>query len=298
MVKLIKPNSVYVTMVTTTATPVPDKKTDRYGNPTRWILKLSNGKIAFPQGFTVDPREYQYLVDVVVEKPNYAIVKLHQHHYVIEKDNEEIIVKCQLCGNILIRSDSADIIISELHDRGLNIPVPTWVLEKYHNERRQSEINADLRELLKPIKPLISELIKIKNEEEEIKEPEVIRKKTGYYICEHWESCTEDRDESWGSADCSYTTRSKEPKGDHCWEEVETITIPKDPAVVRAQLETKEKEYENAIKQLTAMVDILRDSLRGYGYIEMFNKVLDAFIFNITVKCCTRLRNGAAGNPS
>jgi hypothetical protein len=42
------------------------------------ILRLSNGKIAFPRGFT--PREGEwYLVEILEERDRYAIVKLHQH---------------------------------------------------------------------------------------------------------------------------------------------------------------------------------------------------------------------------
>jgi hypothetical protein len=69
---------------TVKAAPVPDRKTaDQFGNPKRWILKITEpqemrGLVAFPEGFIVQPGR-MYVVDVVRRGKNYAVVKLHEH---------------------------------------------------------------------------------------------------------------------------------------------------------------------------------------------------------------------------
>jgi hypothetical protein len=87
--------------------PIPDKKAvDKYGNPLRWILKVVDppelrGLIAFPEGFTVSPGS-QYVVEIVKRGKNYAVVRLHEHMWTIEKVDEDpyikkIILRCK-CG--------------------------------------------------------------------------------------------------------------------------------------------------------------------------------------------------------
>lgn len=262
-------------MATTVATPIPDKK-----QPGHWILKLSNGKIAFPQGFTVAPGK-DYLVDIVVEKQNYAIVKLHKHDYTFEKDNEgKIIVKCKHCGHVLVRSDSASIIVNELRDHGL--PVPTWVLEKYYEELRLGEITVDLREIIKPFISVIRKLVELKNEEEEIAYPNVEIRKTGWWVCEEWYSCVGDRDEE---PDCVFRYRVKEkPKNsDNCAEETETIITPKNPSEIEPLIKAKEEEYWGTIRQLVAIFSMLRNSLRANDYVKLLNNVFDALVFDKTL---------------
>ncbi len=61
------------------AIAIPDRKSlDRFGNPTKWILKVSEPHelcwlIAFPKGFEVKPGVV-YVADV---GRNYAIAQLH-----------------------------------------------------------------------------------------------------------------------------------------------------------------------------------------------------------------------------
>ena len=94
-------------METVKCTPIPDRKSlDKYGNPTRWILRVIEpqelrGLVAFPEGFNVVPNK-DYIVDIVKRGKNYAVVRLHEHTWAIEKVDEDpyikkIILRCK-CG--------------------------------------------------------------------------------------------------------------------------------------------------------------------------------------------------------
>jgi len=94
-------------METAKCVPIPDKNsTDKFGNPTRWILRIVEprelrGMIAFPEGFVVKP-DQTYIVDIVRKGKNYAVVRLHEHVWAIEKVDEDpyikkIILRCK-CG--------------------------------------------------------------------------------------------------------------------------------------------------------------------------------------------------------
>ncbi len=95
------------TVETVEAVAIPDRKSlDRFGNPTRWILKVTKprelyGLIAFPEGFEVKPGVV-YVVDVVRRGKNYAVVKLHEHVWMEHSRYEdgyvvEIVLRCR-CG--------------------------------------------------------------------------------------------------------------------------------------------------------------------------------------------------------
>jgi len=90
------------------AIPAPDRKAlDKYGNPTRWILKAVEppelrGLILFPQGFVVEPGK-KYVVDIVRHGKNFAVVKLHEHIWNEERRDEDpyivkIVMRCKTCG--------------------------------------------------------------------------------------------------------------------------------------------------------------------------------------------------------
>lgn len=90
---------------TVKATAIPDKKSlDRFGNPTKWILKVVEprelyGLIAFPE-FEVKPGIY--VVDVVKRGKNYAVVRPHQHIWEEVRREEDpytvkIVFRCR-CG--------------------------------------------------------------------------------------------------------------------------------------------------------------------------------------------------------
>ena len=94
-------------METVKCIPMPDRKSlDKYGNPTRWILRVIEpqelrGLVAFPEGFNVIPNR-EYIVDIVKRGKNYAVVRLHEHTWTIEKVDEDpyikkIILRCK-CG--------------------------------------------------------------------------------------------------------------------------------------------------------------------------------------------------------
>jgi hypothetical protein len=71
------------------AVGVPDRKdTDRWGNPKRWILRLEDGRVAFPVDFEPEPWR-EYLVEVVHDGGRWARVRLHRHSYVKEGEGEE-----------------------------------------------------------------------------------------------------------------------------------------------------------------------------------------------------------------
>jgi hypothetical protein len=89
------------------AVPIPDKKSlDRYGNPTRWILRIVEpqelrGLIAFPRGFEVAPGR-EYVVEIIRREKNYAVVKLHEHRWKEYSKYEDayvvkIFLRCE-CG--------------------------------------------------------------------------------------------------------------------------------------------------------------------------------------------------------
>ncbi len=95
------------TAETVKAIAIPDKKSlDRFGNPTKWILKVIEprelyGLIAFPEGFEVKPGVV-YVVDVVKRGKNYAVVKLHEHRWEEVRREEDpyavkIVFRCR-CG--------------------------------------------------------------------------------------------------------------------------------------------------------------------------------------------------------
>lgn len=96
------------TKVTTArAVPVPDRKAlDRYGNPTRWILKIVDppelrGIIAFPEGFEPRPG-HEYVVEIAKHGRSYAVVRLHEHRWEVERREEDpytvrIALRCR-CG--------------------------------------------------------------------------------------------------------------------------------------------------------------------------------------------------------
>jgi len=76
------------------AVPIPDKKsTDRFGNPTRWILQITEprelrGLIAFPRGFEVAPGK-EYVVEIIRREKNYAVVRPHEHRWVEARRKED-----------------------------------------------------------------------------------------------------------------------------------------------------------------------------------------------------------------
>jgi hypothetical protein len=99
-------------METAKGVPIPDRKSvDRFGNPTRWILRIVEpqelrGMIAFPEGFTVRPNQ-MYTVEIVRRGKNYAVVRLHEHVYEEVRREEDpylikIVYRCK-CGAIDVR---------------------------------------------------------------------------------------------------------------------------------------------------------------------------------------------------
>ena len=79
---------------TVRAVPIPDKKsTDKFGNPLRWILRITEprelrGLIAFPRGFEVVPGR-EYVVEIIRREKNYAVVRLHEHRWVEARREED-----------------------------------------------------------------------------------------------------------------------------------------------------------------------------------------------------------------
>ncbi len=95
------------TAETVKAIAIPDKKSlDRFGNPTKWILKVIEprelyGLIAFPEGFEVKPGVY--VVDIIRRGKNYAVVKLYEHVWIEYKRDEnpyttKVVFQCVKCG--------------------------------------------------------------------------------------------------------------------------------------------------------------------------------------------------------
>jgi hypothetical protein len=134
------------------AYPVPDKKSvDEWGNPSRWILRLENGKIAFPDGFEIDPRRREYLVEIVKEAPRYAIVKLHKHKWTWTWNNEYVRIVCAGCGEWVMSCTWNFVTPCVDKAKELSIPVPEKVREKHVAEVRKMIVERVLRELVKAL---------------------------------------------------------------------------------------------------------------------------------------------------
>jgi len=134
------------------AYPVPDKKsTDKFGNPSRWILRLEDGRIAFPIDFTVDPKQEYYYVEIVVDAPRWAKVRLHVNHV----PGEQLYgvcckFKCALCGEAF---------------EDCNHPLARKCLEEQEKERREREnYLSGIQYIAERMRRKMSEEIKMFNE--------------------------------------------------------------------------------------------------------------------------------------
>ena len=134
------------------AFPVPDRKSvDRFGNPSRWILKLEDGRIAFPVDFVVDPKQEYYYVEILIDTPKWAKVKLHTKHVHGEQlKGVCCMFKCALCGEYF---------------EDCNHPLAVKCMEKQEEERRERERYRDgIQYIAERMRKKMSDEIKMFNE--------------------------------------------------------------------------------------------------------------------------------------
>jgi hypothetical protein len=204
------------------AVPIPDRKAlDKYGNPTRWILKIIEprelrGLIAFPRDFEVKPAT-EYVVDIVRREKNYAIVRMHQHRWEEYSRYEDayvvkIFLRCR-CGAFNIQ-----------HIEKFNMPLVAgwknrWYIQHAVELRRRAE------EMLKNAPPIRYYYVAVRNAEAVEELFAVMKRKTlkevEQIICkQHEVTIYDDEERKWrtletwrGSRDKSWLCTEHPPYG-------------------------------------------------------------------------------------